>query len=59
MPAGTVKSKVSYARKDSRSLKTTVPEGVADALKLAHCDSLERALEIREGRIIAEVRRAP
>ena len=53
-----VKSKVSYVRKGSTSVKAIVPEGVADALKVSHGDELEWELLPEGDRIVAKVRKA-
>lgn len=53
-----VKSKVSYVRKGSTSVKAIIPEGVADALKVRHGDELEWELQAEGSRIVAKVKKA-
>jgi bifunctional DNA-binding transcriptional regulator/antitoxin component of YhaV-PrlF toxin-antitoxin module len=51
-------SKVHYVRKGSPSVKTVIPQGVADALKIKHEDMLEWEIIPDDGTIIARVRKA-
>ena len=53
-----VKTKVSHNTSTSHSLKSTIPEGVAEALKLDHGDSVDWSLEPRGGKIVAIVTKA-
>lgn len=53
-----MRSKVHYVRKGSPSVKTVIPQGVADALKVKHEDILEWEIISDEGSIIAKVRKA-
>jgi hypothetical protein len=53
-----LKSKTSIARPGSKSLRATVPEGVAVFLDLKVGDTLEWRMEIVNGERIATVRRA-
>ncbi|WP_158384940.1 hypothetical protein [Candidatus Nitrososphaera evergladensis] len=50
-----MKSKVHYVRKGSPSVKTVIPEGVADALKVKHEDELEWEIFSEDGKIKAKV----
>lgn len=47
-----------YVRKDSPSVKTVIPQGVADALKIKHNDALEWEIITEGGRIMAKVKKA-
>lgn len=53
-----LKSKVHYVRKGSPSVKTVIPQGVADALKIKHEDMLEWEITSEDGIIVAKVRKA-
>jgi hypothetical protein len=53
-----MRSKVHYVRRGSTSVKTVIPEGVADALKVKHEDILEWEIVSDQGAIIAKVRKA-
>jgi hypothetical protein len=52
-----MESKVHYVRKGSPSVKTVIPQGVADALKIKHDDAIDWELASEGDRIIAKVRR--
>lgn len=53
-----VKSKVSYVRKGSHSVKVIMPEGVADALKVTSGDFIDWELVAEGNKIVAKVRKA-
>ena len=53
-----VRTKVSHNTSRSHSLKSTIPEGVVDALKIKHGDSVEWSLEAKDGKLIAIVVKA-
>lgn len=57
-PTHDVKSKVSYVRKGSHSVKTIIPEGVADALKVTNGDHIDWELLPEGNRIVVKVRKA-
>lgn len=51
-------SKVHYVRKGSPSVKTVIPLGVADALKIKHNDELQWEIASEGGKIVAKIRKA-
>lgn len=53
-----MKSKVHYVRKGSPSVKTVIPQGVADALKIKHEDMLEWEITSESNKIVAKVKKA-
>ena len=53
-----MRTKVSFNTKASHSLKSTIPEGVAEALKINQGDSVDWSLESRDGKIVAVVTKA-
>jgi len=53
-----VKRKVSYVRKGSKSLKTVIPEGVADVLKLKHGDSVDFEVKAEGDKLIVVMSKA-
>jgi len=53
-----MKSKVHYVRKHSTSVKTVIPQGVADALKIKHNDTLEWELVPAGEKIMAKVKKS-
>ena len=53
-----VKTKISYVRKGSKSLKVIIPEGIADTLKLNHGDSLIWDIEVKDGKLAAYIKKA-
>jgi hypothetical protein len=53
-----LKSKTSIARPKSKSLRATVPEGIAVFLELAAGDTLEWQMKDLNGERIATVRKA-
>jgi len=50
-----MKSKVFQIRPGSPSLRGTIPQGVAEALKLQHGDTVEWSLTVRDGKIVATI----
>ena len=56
--SNSIVSHVSYARKDSRSLKTVIPKRIAEALTIQHGDEVEWELVVEGEKIIAKVRKA-
>jgi len=50
-----MESKVFQVRPGSPSLRGTIPQGIAEALKLQHGDTLKWSLEVREAVIVALV----
>ncbi|MGA3060139.1 MAG: AbrB family transcriptional regulator [Candidatus Bathyarchaeia archaeon] len=53
-----LKSKTSIARPKSKSLRATVPEGIAAFLELNAGDTLEWKMEIIQGERVATVKKA-
>ena len=53
-----MRSKVHYVRKGSPSVKSVIPQGVADALKIKPEDVLEWEIISDGGSIVAKVRKA-
>ena len=53
-----MRTKVSKNTTKSHSLKSTIPEGIAEALKLVQGDSVDWSVEVRDGRIVALVEKA-
>jgi hypothetical protein len=53
-----MRTKVSFNTSKSHSLKSTIPEGIAEALKLDASSFVEWNLEVREDKIIAVVKKA-
>lgn len=52
-----MKSKVFQARKNSQSLRGTIPTGIVSALKIKHGDVLTWDVEVKEGKIVAIVKK--
>lgn len=52
-----LKSKLTIARIDSSSVRTTVPQGVVSALKLEVGKEIEWEIEVRDGELIAIVKK--
>jgi len=52
-----VKTKVSYVRKGSKSLKVIIPEGIADTFKLVHSDTLEWIIDIKDNKLVVYVKK--
>jgi antitoxin component of MazEF toxin-antitoxin module len=38
-------------------LKSTIPEGVAEALKLNHGDSVDWSIEVKDGQLVVVVKK--
>ena len=53
-----VRTKVSLNTNSSHSMKSTIPEGVAEALKLNPGDSVDWSLVILEEKMVAVVKKA-
>ena len=53
-----METKTSLNRPGSPSLKSTIPQGVAVALKIGPGDSLRWSIEARDGKIIAIIEKA-
>jgi hypothetical protein len=53
-----LKSKTSIARPKSKSLRATVPEGIAVFLNLSPGDTLEWQMEITQGERVATVKKS-
>jgi uncharacterized membrane protein YkoI len=52
-----VRTKVSRNTSDSKSLKSTIPEAVTNALKIAQGDFLDWDLEVVDGKLIVIVKK--
>ena len=52
-----MKSKVSYNRTGSPSIKTTIPQSIVHFLSLEHGDSIEWEMEIINGGRVATVKK--
>lgn len=50
-----MKTKVSYVRKGSKSLKVIIPEAVVDILKLSHGDMIEWEITAKGDRILVSI----
>ncbi len=50
-------TRVASAKKGTKSLKTTVPEGIAEFLELGEADHLEWKMDIKNGERSAIVRK--
>ena len=57
MSRDNVRSKISMTRKGSTSVKTVVPEGIADALHVSDGDYLEWEISAEGSRIVVKVRK--
>lgn len=53
-----VQSKVSHVQRNSKSVKTTIPRGVAQSLKVQDGDAIDWEIVAEDGKIIAKVRKA-
>jgi hypothetical protein len=53
-----LKSKTSIARPKSKSLRTTIPEGIAEFLNLGPGDTLEWTMDTSDNGRTAKVRKA-
>jgi len=53
-----VRTKASRNTSDSKSLKSTIPEAVTNALKIKQGDFLDWDLEVKDGKLVAIFRKA-
>ncbi len=56
--SGILETKTAIARPDSKSMRSTVPEGIVAFLNLQTGDTLEWRMEFRNGERVVEVRKA-
>jgi len=53
-----LKSTVTSAKKDTTSLRCTIPEGIAAFLELKNYDKLEWTMEVTKGKRLVTLRKA-
>lgn len=58
LPVVSMRSKASYVRKGSKSLKTIIPESIVEMLKLSHGSELEWEVEASDNKLKVSVRKA-
>lgn len=56
--SGILETKTAEARPNSKSIRTTVPEGIAAFLNLQSGETLEWRMEFRNGERVVEVRKS-
>lgn len=54
---GTFESAIQLSREGSKSLRTTIPEGVASVLEAADGGTLVWSVDLKAGRVTVETRR--